>query len=53
MGSCIFDAKNYRLKLCEGQKVLQSPRPQEIQSNEKVTLGVDPKRKSDENVAKK
>ena len=28
---------------CEGQKVPQSPKPQKIQSNEKVTLGVDPK----------
>ena len=31
------------LKVCEGQKVPQSPKPRKIQSNEKVTLGVDPK----------
>ena len=28
---------------CEGQKVPQSPKPRKVQSNEKVTLGVDPK----------
>ena len=31
------------LGLCGGQKVPQSPKPRKIQSNEKVTLGVDPK----------
>ena len=30
-------------KYCEGQKVPQSPKPRKIQSNEKVTFGVDQK----------
>ena len=30
-------------RVCEGQKVPQSLKPQKIQSDEKVTLGVDPK----------